>query len=140
MKAWVALQVEDLNETVQFYGAAFGFAAIAPQGDADRVTLAVDGSELRFVEARAVGRLLLDDVEAPPAGLPQGSEVVLVVENVRLAEVWSRALRAGALPVRPPSSDENGPQEAFLRDPNGFLIRLCQEHQLQGPLLPDLSI
>ncbi len=130
MKAWVTLHVESLEETVTFYGTAFGFAVVALQVGTGCVTLALNESELRFIETAAVERLSLDNVEAPLSGLPQGGEIVLVVEYAAFAQMCSQALDAGALPVRPPSLSRDGPQEAFLRDPNGFLIRLRQADKL----------
>lgn len=126
MKAWAALHVESIEETVTFYCAAFGFVAVAPQADFGCVTLILDESELNFIEMAHVERLSLDDVEAPLAALPQGSEIVLAIEYAMFAELFSQAIDAGALPVRPPSPSGDGRQEAFLRDPNGFLIRLRQ--------------
>jgi uncharacterized glyoxalase superfamily protein PhnB len=54
---------------------------------------------------------------------PAGIEVALCTADVPVA--WRRALEAGAIAVKAPSTKPWGQTVAYVRDPNGVLVELC---------------
>ncbi len=124
-RAWVKLYVDDLAETLAFYRQAFGFVSEHDDGGSSaRVVVGKDA--LHFTDVSAIEELDLPDVEAPLTSIPQGSEVVLAIEITDIEQTYGLATQSGGLPVRSPHDEANGARVAFLRDPNGFLIRLCR--------------
>lgn len=124
--AAVVLHVDSLTETADFYTSVFGFEVVEDGSDGSDgiLTVSREESRLYFREERTLRGLALDNLDVPIRGLPQGSEVVISVGADDLESVRTRALDAGAHPVGSSGAASDYGGTAFLRDPNGFLIRL----------------
>jgi len=62
-------------------------------------------------------------VAAAPNKPPLGFEIALLTADV--AELFKRAVKAGAAPVSEPVTKPWGQTVAYVRDNNGFLVELC---------------
>lgn len=114
--------VPQLEPTIRFYEAAFGFERrfVDESGYGELKTGATTLSFATLDFARANGFTI---GEARADGPPPAVEVAFVTDDV--AGALERAVAAGAVLVAPPQDKPWGQTVAYVRDLNGFLVELC---------------
>ncbi len=119
--AYTILYVENVAETLAFYGEAFGLKRkmlheSGDYGELDTGTTTLSFSSLRLMEeiGKSPGR--------PVPGRP-AFEIAFAVEDVPAA--LTRAVDAGAELVQEPKDMPWGQTTAYVNDINGFLVELC---------------
>jgi uncharacterized glyoxalase superfamily protein PhnB len=118
--------VEDPHRTAGFWERAFGLekrfvheSGQYAEMETGETTLAFASDELG--ESNLPGGFRRND----PAELPAGMEIALVAEDVGGA--YRRALEAGAAAVAKPKTKPWGQTVAYVRDPDGVLVEICDE-------------
>lgn len=120
---YTIVYVENVVDILDFYGRAFGFATKflyeEEYGELDT------GATVIGFANRQLGKMNLPDgyIEADTQNLPLGMELAFVTDNVERA--FATALVEGAIEVQPPTVKPWGQTIAYLRDPQGTLIELC---------------
>lgn len=119
---YTIVYVADVPATVAFWQTAFGLE-LRFAHEAEYAELETGSTALAFAtEAVATGNagpFQPNRPELPAAGF----EVGLLTDDVPAA--YGRAIGAGAVPVKPPSTKPWGQVVAYVRDPNGVLVELC---------------
>jgi uncharacterized glyoxalase superfamily protein PhnB len=118
--------VEDPGRTAGFWERAFGLkkrfvheSGQYAEMETGETTLAFASDQLG--ESNLPGGFRKNDPAEPPAGV----EVALVAEDVR--DAYRRALEAGAAAVAEPKTKPWGQTVAYVRDPDGVLVEICDE-------------
>jgi lactoylglutathione lyase len=121
---YTILYVPSVAASIDFYAAAFGFAArfVHPSGDYGE--LASGETTLAFA-SHALGEANFPAgyIKASESKLPLGMEIGLVTADVAAAH--ANALLHGAVEVSPPTTKPWGQVVSYLRAPDGGLIELC---------------
>ena len=119
--AYTILYVENVTETLTFYGAAFGFKQKMLHESGDYGELDTGATTLSFSSLR-----LMKKIGKNPARPKPGSpafEIAFTVEDVPSA--LTRAVKAGAGMVQEPQEMPWGQTTAYVTDVNGFLVEIC---------------
>lgn len=118
--------VQDVEQTLTFYSAAFGLERrfITPEGDYGELvtgatTLSFVANELAHANLDAAGGFAELDSTQPPVG----ASITLVTNDV--PEVTGKAIAAGAVDYVSATKKPWGQTVAYLRDPNGILIEVA---------------
>jgi lactoylglutathione lyase len=122
--AYTILYVKDVQRTLGFYEAAFGFKRkfIAP--DDSYGELITGATTLSFASISLANSNLKNGfLESNPDNKPFAVEVAFTTNNVD--EVLKAAIDAGATLVENPEAKPWGQVVAYIRDINGFLIEIC---------------
>lgn len=127
---YTIVYVDDVADTLRFFGAAFGLAQrfITPEGDYGELdtgdtTLAFASTALASSNLdQAGGFTRLSAAVAPPA-----VSITLTADDVGAAV--ASALAAGALPYVEPMEKPWGQTVAYVVDPNGLLVELATAMQ-----------
>ena len=121
---YTIVYVEDVPKILDFYQRAFDFATKYLHEGNDYGELETGSTVIGFAN-RDLGKMNLPDgyVQANINNQPLGMELVFVTENVE--QVFEKAIMEGAKKVREPILKPWGQTVAYLRDPAGTLIELC---------------
>ncbi len=123
---YVILYVEDVAASLRFYEAAFGLPQRFFHDEPGKAygELASGETRIAFASLAAAREHLGQDViAASPAAAPLGVEIALVSADV--PSLFTRAVEAGAQPVREPAVKPWGQTVAYVRDNAGHLVELC---------------
>ncbi len=119
--AYTILYVENVAETLDFYGEAFGLKRKMLHESGDYGELDTGASTLSFSSLR-----LMEEIgksPAPPVPGRPAFEIAFTVEDVKAALI--RAVDAGAKLVQEAKDMPWGQTTAYVTDINGFLVELC---------------
>jgi uncharacterized glyoxalase superfamily protein PhnB len=123
---YVILYVKDASASLAFYEKAFGLARRFFHDDNGKAygELETGAARLAFATvALAEEHLKQEITAAAPNKPPLGFEIALVTTKV--LELFTQAVKAGAIPVGEPATKPWGQTVAYVRDNNGFLVELC---------------
>jgi lactoylglutathione lyase len=120
---YVLVYVPDVARTVAFWQRAFGLEVRFAHESGTYSELETGATALGFVAESLAeengGKFRKNRADGEPAGI----EVALCTADVPAA--WSRALEAGAVAVKAPSTKPWGQTVAYVRDLDGVLVELC---------------
>lgn len=116
--------VANVPQILDFYDRAFGFKTKFLHSEHDYGELDTGNTIIGFANHQ-LGKMNLPDGYLPTDvnTLPFGMELVLVTNDV--IQAFEKALTEGAIAIQPPSVKPWGQTVAYLRDPEGTLIELC---------------
>jgi catechol 2,3-dioxygenase-like lactoylglutathione lyase family enzyme len=123
---YVILYVDDVAASLEFYGQAFGLSRRFFNVDDGKAygELQTGAACLAFASLKLAREHLKQDViAASPDRPPLGVEVALVTTDV--PSLYSRAVKAGAIPVSEPETKPWGQTVAYVRDNAGHLVEIC---------------
>ena len=122
---YTLLYVSDVEQSLAFYEAAFGFARklIHVDGDQSYGELDSGATTIGFVSHALAKSHGVDYAETNSEGPPAAFEIGLVTEDVRAG--YDRALENGAVAVSPPTTKPWGQTVSYVRDNSGFLVEIC---------------
>lgn len=121
---YTIVYVDNVAETLAFYGTAFGFATRFLHESGDYGELDTGATTLAFA-SHALGEMNLagpyqkSDLAAPPLGV----ELAFVSDDVDAA--YLQAINAGALALAAPKDKPWGQRVAYVRAIEGSLIEIC---------------
>jgi lactoylglutathione lyase len=119
--AYTILYVENVEETLLFFEAAFGITRRMLHESGDFGELETGSTALAFSSLKLM-RELAKNPSRPDPKSPT-FEIAFTVEDVPKA--LSKALAAGATLIQEPQEMPWGQTTAYVSDPNGFLVELC---------------
>lgn len=119
--AYTILYVENVAETLVFYGEAFGFKRKMMHESGDYGELDTGATTLSFSSLRLMEKI--GKSPAPPAPGRPAFEIAFCVEDVPAALI--QAVDAGAELVQEARDMPWGQTTAYVTDINGFLVELC---------------
>ncbi|HEX3140607.1 MAG TPA: VOC family protein [Rhizobacter sp.] len=123
---YTIVYVSDVAASLDFFERAFGLPRRFLHESGSYGELETGTTALGFAQhATARGNLGHDYVAADASERPLGVELGLVTADV--AAACTRALKAGAALLAPPSTKPWGQTVAYLRCPDGTLVELCTE-------------
>lgn len=122
---YTLLYVTDVESTLDFYKAAFGFERKLFQAHGDQAYGELDtgGTTLGFASHAVAKSHGFDYAETKPDGPPPAFEIAFVTDDVEAA--YKQALEAGAKPVAKPEQKPWGQTVSYVKDNNGFLVEVC---------------
>jgi uncharacterized glyoxalase superfamily protein PhnB len=109
--------------TIAFYERAFGLARRFVHESGQYGELETGATALAFVTETTATENSGPFRPSRPGELPPAMEVALTCDDVPAA--FQRALAAGAISVKQPSTKPWGQTVAYVRDLDGFLVELC---------------
>lgn len=122
--AYTILYVQNVEKTLAFYEAAFGFQRKFITPDNNYGELNVGNTTLSFVAITLMKEIIPAEIQvSSPQQKPFGMEVGFTTADVPAAV--DNAVKAGATLVLEPVSKPWGQIVAYVRDINGFLVELC---------------
>jgi catechol 2,3-dioxygenase-like lactoylglutathione lyase family enzyme len=122
----MGLVVADVEASKRFYGAALGMEEV-PRPSSFRFAgawLRAGGDEIHLI-ARA-DTTQADPPQEPGEGLGGGLATHLAFEVDDLAADLERIARLGVVPAAGPLRRGDGVLQAYLRDPDGYVVELFQ--------------
>ena len=122
MLGYVILYVKDVAGSIAFYEQAFGLTRRFLHDENGKAYGELDtgAARISFASLPLAADILGDSaVTFPTASKTLSFEIALVTGDV--AALFSRAVEAGAQPVKPPAAKPWG----HLRDSDGHLVELC---------------
>lgn len=122
---YTLLYVVDVEQTLAFYEAAFGFGrkSLHKEGDQEYGELESGETTIGFASHALAKSHGFDYAETSSEGPPAAFELALVTDDVQAG--FETAIGAGAVAVAPPQTKPWGQEVAYVRDNNGFLIEIC---------------
>ena len=122
--AYTILYVTDVPASLRFFEAAFGLTTRFLHESNAYGELETGATALAFAQLEVARDSLGGDfVEAARSERPLGMEVGLACADVEAA--FTRAVAAGAQPLKPPMTKPWGQVVAYVRCPDGCLVELC---------------
>ena len=118
---YTILYVENVDETLAFYEAAFGFKIAMLHESGDYGELKTGNTKLSFSSLALMSELGKSPVKQGSIG--PSFEIAFETENVAIA--LAQALKAGADLVQEVETMPWGQTTAYVKDVNGFLVELC---------------
>lgn len=121
---YTILYVNDVNETIGFYERAFGLTRgiVVPTGEYGEMI--TGETKLAFAKEEFVKTLTSVPFQSAASNKPAPPvEIGLVTDAVQ--ESFERAVKAGAVAVKPPEKKPWGQLVGYVRDNNGFLVEIC---------------
>lgn len=120
---WAILHVRDVARTIEFYERAFGLKRRFVDPAGEYAELATGTTTLAFAAHTLIARLT--DEPVPDGAAPHGLDIALSTSPERIEAAWTRAVGAGAVPVKPLTTMPWGQVVGFVRDLDGFLVEIC---------------
>ena len=119
---YTIMYVNDVEQTVAFYEAAFGLSRlfIHEGGYAEMDT---GDTKLAFVSVEVAKTIGVPFREPSADGPSHPIEVALVTDDV--AAAFAQAVSAGAEAISEPRDKPWGQTVSYVRDTNGFLVEIC---------------
>ncbi|MBI3898534.1 MAG: VOC family protein [Gammaproteobacteria bacterium] len=121
---YTIVYVDSVEDTLDFYRRAFGFATRFLDDSKRYGELATGDTVLAFA-SHEMGELNLGGKyqKCEPSNPPFGVELAFVADDVTAA--YTKAVAAGAVPIKAPSQKPWGQIVAYVRAKEGSLIELC---------------
>jgi uncharacterized glyoxalase superfamily protein PhnB len=121
---YMIIYVEDVERTVTFYEAAFGFQRRSLHESGDYAEMETGATVLAFAAHSLGAQNLPGGYRASSlSDQPAGIEIALVTDAVQA--VYDRAVAAGAFPLAAPKDKPWGQLVGYVRDCNGVIVELC---------------
>ncbi len=122
--AYTIVYVRSVSDTLNFYRQAFGFETRYLHESGEYGELETGDTVLAFA-SHAMGETNLGGhyQKADPDVVPFGVELAFVTEDV--AAAYTKAVSAGAVPIKEPAQKPWGQIVAYVRSKEGSLIELC---------------
>jgi len=122
--SYTILYVTDVEKSIRFYEAAFGFQRKFITPEADYGELITGDTTLSFI-TKALGNANLKNgfVESRLSEKPFGVELGFATPDVE--EVIKQVIQAGGTLLEEPKQKPWGQTIAYARDLDGFLIEIC---------------
>lgn len=123
---YTIIYVSSVEETLAFYGKAFGFETKMMLDSKEWGELETGDTTLAFA-THEMGRINLDDryqkadINAPPFGI----ELSFITDDVRAA--FDKAVAAGAIPVKEPTEKPWGQTVSYVRSIDGTVIEIATQ-------------
>lgn len=123
---YTILYVDDVANTLDFYGRAFGLdkAFLHPSGDYGE--LSTGATKLAFSSTRLMQQL----GKTPARPTPKAPVFELAFETDDVRAALDRALAAGATLEQEVREEPWGQTTAYVSDANGYLVEICSPVQL----------
>ncbi len=122
--AYTIVYISDVAASLTFFEKAFGMTRRFLHESGGYGELETGATTLSFASHEtARGNLGHDYAAADASVVPLGIEVGLVTDDV--AAACERALKAGAVLLKPPAVKPWGQTVAYVRCPDGTLVELC---------------
>jgi len=122
--AYTILYVKDVENAINFYEKAFGFARKFLTPENDYGELSVGETTLSFVSITLANSNLKEGFTISSLkDKPFGIEIGFTTDNVE--ETVKAAIQAGGTLVEHPKTKPWGQVVAYVRDLDGFLIEIC---------------
>lgn len=122
--AYTILYVSQVEEAVEFYEKAFGFARkfITPEGDYGEIAT---GTTTISFASHALGETNLKQGYQPSqvGKKPFGIELCFATDAVEAT--MQAAVAAGGTVLEPMVTKPWGQEVGYVQDPNGFLLEIC---------------
>jgi len=115
------LYVENVEETLEFFGNAFGFKQKMLHESGDYGELDTGSTTLSFSSLELMKSL----GKSPSRAAANGPVFEIAFETDEVQAGFDRAMKAGAKPVQEPEDMPWGQTIAYVSDKNGFLIEIC---------------
>jgi uncharacterized glyoxalase superfamily protein PhnB len=119
---WTILHVRDVAQAITFYERAFGLESRFVDPAGEYAELATGTTTLAFAAHSLIARLTGEPI---PDAAPRGLDIAFTTSPDHIEAAWTRAVEAGAKPVKPLATMPWGQTVGFLRDPEGFLVEIC---------------
>ena len=121
---YAIVYVTSVTETLTFYKEAFGFETRFLH-DSDQYGELETGATVLAFASHAMGEMNLNGQyqKADPNTAPFGVELAFITDDV--ASAYTKAVTAGATPIKEPIEKPWGQVVAYVRDKDGSLIELC---------------
>lgn len=125
---YTILYVDDVEKSISFYEAAFGFSRKFVTPEADYGELSTGETTISFASKELAAQNLKDGfIESKPEQKPFAIELGFITDNVE--ELVQKAIAAGSTLVKEPTPKPWGQVVAYVRDLDGFLIEICTPMQ-----------
>ena len=122
--AYTIMYVKNVEATITFYTAAFGFKKkfITPDKDYGEI---ISGETTIAFATIALGKTNVENgfIESDKTQKPFGIELAFTTENIETD--FKKAIEAGAQKIANIKTKPWGQKVGYLRDNNGFLIEIC---------------
>ncbi|WP_211465554.1 VOC family protein [Collimonas silvisoli] len=121
---YAIVYVTSVTEALTFYKEAFGFETRFLH-DSDQYGELETGATILAFASHAMGEMNLDGryQKTDPNTAPLGVELAFITDDV--ASAYTKAVTAGATPIKEPMGKPWGQIVAYVRDKDGSLIELC---------------
>jgi lactoylglutathione lyase len=121
---YTIIYVENVEQTVAFYEAAFGLQRRFVAESGDYAEMETGATALAFAANSLGAQNLPGGYRASSlSDQPAGIEIALVTDAVQA--VYDRAVEAGAFPLVAPKDKPWGQLVGYVRDCNGVIVELC---------------
>lgn len=127
---YVVLYVPNVPKAVHFYAKAFGLEQRFIADNGEYAELETGATALGFVCETLVSSGNQEFRPNRRSEEPAGAKVAFVVDDVQAA--YTRSLNNGASRYDDPVRKPWGQTVAYVRDLNGFIVELCDEHTHPG--------
>lgn len=122
--AYTILYVKNVESSIDFYEAAFGFSRKFITPEKDYAELLVGETTLSFCSLSLANSNFKDGfIESSLTNKPFGIEIGFTTDNVE--ETVRKAVNAGGSILEQPKEKPWGQIVAYVRDIDGFLIEIC---------------
>lgn len=122
--AYTILYVKDVTKSIEFYEKAFGFRRKFVVPGNSYGELLTGDTTLSFASIELAKTNLKNGfIECSNNDKPFAIEIAFTTDNVE--EVYSNAIKEGAVPEAAAAYKSHGQTVAYVRDPDGFLIEIC---------------
>lgn len=118
---YTILYVENVEETLNFYSEAFGFAVKFLHESKDYGELDTGDTTLSFSALELMQQL----GKSPTKANPKAPTFEIAFETTDVEGSLNKALDAGATLVQPVQEEPWGQTTSYVSDKNGFLIEIC---------------
>jgi lactoylglutathione lyase len=117
------ITVADLDRSAEFYTRGIGLSEKAKEDHDDLHEVMLGGEQDVSV------LVLVNYTGKTPARQPAGDPVKIVLRTDDAAGAYARGLEQGGTSVAPPRAvEEAGVTFAELRDPDGYVVQLIEQH------------
>jgi len=121
---YTIIYVPSVAQALGFYKDAFGFETRFLHESGAYGELETGATALAFATHEMGEMNFAGQYQKPsPTTLPFGMELAFVCDDV--AAAYTKAVAAGAAPLKEPAEKPWGQTVAYVRDQNGILIELC---------------
>lgn len=118
---YTILYVDDVAAAIGFYESAFGFARRFISPDGGYGELETGGTALAFASLKQIESL----GKHPSRPDPKAPSFEIALTTADVPAAVERAVKAGAVPMRPVEVMPWGQTIAYVADPSGVLIEIC---------------
>lgn len=121
--AYSLLYVHDVENTMNFYAAAFGLEKGFLHDSKQYGEMLTGETKLGFVQNQTASSHGFEYQAASPNSKPFPFELGFTTTEVEAA--YQKAIKAGATPLSAPTKKPWGQMVSYVRECNGFLVEIC---------------